>query len=156
MTGQPHSRARVVMLLALTFSAGLAIGIGGSRLLAEESRESPANERAVSVRDGDRSRDRSRIEPRFAIERHADELELTEAQRAQIEVILADVRAEMDTIMSEIRPRFREVYRSARADIESLLTPDQAHRYGEILDARRRESGDDGTSEGPEGGDESE
>ena len=63
----------------------------------------------------------------------------------------------MDTIMAEMRPRTREIYRKARTDIEAVLTSDQAARYGEILDARRGRS-DDRTRhrEGPKEGEESE
>ena len=159
MTGTAHSKARVVTLLVLTFTAGLAIGVGGSHLLATGPVGVEGQERveAESRRGGDdRPGDRSG-QPRFAIERHADELGLTAEQRETIDAILADVRAEMDTIMADMRPRFREIYRSARTDIEAVLTPDQAARYGEILDARRgRSDGRDEARVGPKEGEESE
>ena len=155
MTGVAHSRARVVILLVLTFTAGLALGVGGSQLLATDEiglersgRLEAESRRGADGRSGSRS-----AQPRFAIERHADELGLTTEQQEKIGVILADVRAEMDTIMADVRPRFREIYRSARAEIEAVLTPDQVSRYGEILDARRGRSGDrEESSGGTEGG----
>lgn len=131
-----HSRARVVILLALTFSAGLAVGVGGDRLI--ESGAPVTDDGLAAVRESETPRSRrSGIQPRFAIERHADELGLTEAQLAEIEPILLRVRTEMDTIMADIRPRFRAVYDSARLEIEQVLTPDQVARYREILEDRR-------------------
>ena len=40
MTGHSHSKTRVVTLLVLTFTAGLAIGVGGSHLLATNGGDS--------------------------------------------------------------------------------------------------------------------
>ena len=131
-----HSRARVVTLLALTFSAGLAVGVVGGRLMESGAPTTDDGLAAVREADAPRSR-RSGTQPRFAIERYADELGLTAAQLAEIEPILLSVRTEMDTIMADIRPRFRAVYDSARSEIEQVLTPDQVARYREFLEDRR-------------------
>lgn len=135
MTGsvRTHSRARVVALLLLTFSAGAAVGLAGSRMITTgETAE-------TTRRDG----------PRFAIERYADELGLTDAQREQIAPILERTRGELESIVSDVRPSFRQVYESARTEIETVLTPEQTERYREILESRRRGAGE--RDRGPHG-----
>ncbi len=64
--------------------------------------------------------------PRFAgrppIERlMAEELDLTEAQRERIEVIL-----------DRARPRYAAVQESTRAEIERMLTPEQRERWRDL------------------------
>ena len=155
MTGlvPTHSRARVILLLSLTFSAGVAIGVAGSRLVAADDTTGQAAEQAASRSDaGDRTDTGDRREARFAIERYADELGLTSEQRERIAPILKRTREDLSAIVSEVRPRYRAVYESARAEIEAVLTPEQTEKYREIVESRRRGAGEhDRGPHGPEG-----
>ena len=81
--------------------------------------------------------DRSR---RF--EHALDRLNLTADQRAQIEKILNDSRAQFMAMRKEIGPRFRDIRMTTRTRIREVLTPEQQQQLQELMkerDTRRRE-----------------
>ena len=70
------------------------------------------------------------------------ELELTAAQRDSVRLVLSRHRSAMDSMWAELRPRMDARRDAIRADIATLLTPEQRARYTELtarLDAERRE-----------------
>jgi Spy/CpxP family protein refolding chaperone len=84
------------------------------------------------------------------IERFADELGLTESQRTAIAPVIKDTQRRMSELFEPVRPAYRELIDSARAQIEALLTPDQVAEYRRLLE-REYGPADDGD---PDGGDE--
>lgn len=130
------SRGRVLLLLGIVFLAGMAAGVALDRQFRAPSGERPAKQ----VDDGPRTDRRDRG---TTIERFADELGLTEEQRAQIAPILAETRQRMDELFEDVRPTYRSVVDSARSRIEAILTPEQVTEYRRLLerDGRGPEDG---------------
>ena len=126
------SRTRVALLLAITFVAGMAAGVAADRQLRPE----PDDETSKQVREDDR---KDRRGGRTTIERFADELGLTEEQRARIDPILEDAREGMSELFEPVRPAYRALVDSTRARIEAVLTPEQVTQYRSLLE---REYGD--------------
>lgn len=137
------SRFSVALLLVLTFTAGVAAGVAADRLdLLPDVAQAGEAERDRP--DDDRRRGRT------TIERFADDLELTAAQRAEIEEILDLYRERMREMWMEVRPRYRAMVDSVRGRIEDVLTPEQVTEYRELLKERGRRSserGDEGERE---------
>lgn len=127
-----RSAPRVALLLVLTFLAGMAAGVAADRQFGIGVRaEDPKQV------EGDHRRDRRGGDT--TIERFADELGLTDEQRARIDPILEHTRERMSVLFEPVRPAYRELIDSTRARIEAVLTPEQVADYRELLD---REYGD--------------
>lgn len=123
------SRGRAAFLLALTFVAGLAVGLAAERYAVHRGSEESA----------ERPRDR-----RTTIERFADDLGITPEQQQQIDPILVETRERMSAVFDRVRPEWEAVVDSARARIEAVLTPEQVERYRALLEEQERH----GRSEG--------
>jgi Spy/CpxP family protein refolding chaperone len=123
---------RVVLLLLVTFAAGAAAGIAIDRRMV-------STQVASATRDAESNR-RGR---QTTIERFADELGLTEDQRARIAPILVDTRSRMSEMFDRVRPEYDMVVDSARSRIEEILTPDQVRMYRKLLDERRGDGRDE-------------
>jgi Spy/CpxP family protein refolding chaperone len=123
---------RVVLLLLVTFAAGAAAGIAIDRRMV-----------ATQVTSATRDAESNRRGRQTTIERFADELGLTDDQRARIAPILVDTRARMSEMFDRVRPEYDTVVDSARSRIEEILTPEQVRMYRELLDERRGDDGDE-------------
>jgi Spy/CpxP family protein refolding chaperone len=143
------STVRAALVLLVTFAAGAAAGMAADRLwldAPETTAEAPEEARVERAEEpGDRGEEHREKEkrddrPKTTIQRFADELGLTSDQRSRIEEILSRHREEMHEMWSEVRPRFRSLMDSARADIESVLTEEQTEQYRRLLE---REHGED-------------
>lgn len=143
------STVRATLVLLVTFAAGVAAGVAADRLwlAAPEATADGSGEPRVERtgepddRDEERRKTGKRDDrPRTTIQRFADELGLTSEQRSRIEEILSRHREEMHEMWSDVRPRFRSLMDSARADIESVLTEEQTEQYRRLLE---REHGED-------------
>ena len=118
------SRARVSLLLAITFFAGMAVGFVTHQQL---SGPEAVAEHGASVDNNEEQRGTT-------IERFADELGLTAEQRAEIAPIVAETRQEMSALFAPVRPAYDEVVNSARARIEAILTDEQVEEYRVLLE----------------------
>ena len=118
------SKARVALLLAITFFAGLAAGFALQGQMAGPGVAAGA-EAAGGGNEGQRG---------TTIERFADELGLTADQRTEIAPIVAEVRREMSALFEPVRPAYDEVVNSARARIEAILTDEQVEEYRVLLE----------------------
>lgn len=127
------SRTRVALLLAITFVAGLAAGVAADRQI----RPARAHD---GPKQGQEDHRKDRRVRGSTIERFADELGLTEEQRAEIDPILEDTRERMDELFEPVRPQYRDLVDSTRARIEAVLTPEQVTEYRRLLE---REYGND-------------
>lgn len=137
------SRARVALLLTLTFVAGMAAGVATDRLFGFGADRPAESDRAERAEDPKQARDDHRRDRRgggTTIERFADELGLTEEQRARIDPILEDTRERMSELFEPVRPAYRDLVDTARTQIEAILTPEQVIQYRQLLD---RDYGDD-------------
>lgn len=119
------SRGRVAVLLGLMFAAGLAVGLAAERYALHAALET---ERRDDHAGG-----------RTTIERFADQLGVTNEQRAEIDPILEDTREQMAEIYAKFRPEWEAVVDSARARIESVLTLEQVEEYRALLQEQERE-----------------
>jgi Spy/CpxP family protein refolding chaperone len=120
---------RVALLLLVTLAAGAAGGIAIDRRI-----DGAPEPKAESAERGGRGE--------TTIERFADELGLTTGQRDQIAPVLEDTRARMSEVFDQVRPEYRRVVDSARARIESVLTPGQVEMYRKLLEDENEESTD--------------
>lgn len=125
------SRARVSLLLAITFLAGMAAGFAADRQPARQ---------AVAVATDSSATDLSG-RTGTTIERFADDLGLTESQRAEIAPVLEDTRRRMSELFEPVRPAYRALVDSARVRIEEVLTPEQVTEYRRLIE-REYGSGD--------------
>jgi len=143
------SRTRAVLLLALTFAAGAAVGVAGDRLdlipstakATETTSSTPQGEFGPSARKGRQT----------TIETFADELELTVRQRGEIEGALDHYRASARQLQQAVRPQYRSLMDSIRAEIESVLSDVQVEQYRELLE--KRHTGDRERGPGRRGSD---
>ncbi|MBI2213486.1 MAG: hypothetical protein HYU52_07560 [Acidobacteria bacterium] len=115
---QGHARSALVaaLLLAATFVTGIVTGIAADRIvLVREARILPREGmRFVSARIV-RAMDR--------------ELDLTEAQRADVERILADRQKRVERRWVEMRPLMRAEIERTNREIEAILTDEQKPKF---------------------------
>ena len=127
------SRARVSLLLAITFLAGMAAGFAADRQLTRPAIAVATNAAATDVpgRTG------------TTIERFADELGLTESQRAEIAPVVEDTHRRMSQLFEPVRPAYGALVDSARVRIEKILTPEQVREYRRLLEREYGSSDDE-------------
>jgi|SRR5687768_796452 len=138
-------RAQAAIVLALVATLGALLGILGDRLLAQP--RPPATEPAPPALGQEpgpmaaqppRPGQRPPRGPRFA-ERLSDELNLTEAQRAAIDSILAEQGARVRALNAEVQPRFQQIAEQTRTRIDQVLTDEQRTELRRIRQARIRQ-----------------
>lgn len=136
------SRWKAGVLLVLVFVAGAAVGIAGDRLdlipKPIQATESAGLDDAGDRPSADRAEDG---EDQTTIERFADDLGLTAAQRTEIEALLDRYRSSTRELWHEVRPKYRALMDSVRVEIEAVLTSVQAEQYRALL--RERYGGGD-------------
>lgn len=120
---------RVALLLFVTLAAGAAGGIAVDRRLEAPAELNPE----TTEREG---------RGETTIERFADELGLTTEQRDQIAPVLEHTRTRMSEVFDQVRPEYRRVVDSARAQIEAVLTPGQVEMYRTLLENENEDSTD--------------
>jgi hypothetical protein len=76
--------------------------------------------------------------PEHIAGRMRGELGLTEEQQGEIERILAKHHGVMESIRTEVQPRVEAQIDSMRREIEAVLTPAQAARWGKHFDKMPR------------------
>lgn len=114
------SKLAAVGLLLGVFASGAVVGGGASAAFGDR----PSDER--SRRDG---RDRGSYADRLQ-----RDLNLTVAQREQIETILATYSDSMDAFWTEVRPRLHGFRARIREDIAAALDDAQRETYGAMND----------------------
>jgi Spy/CpxP family protein refolding chaperone len=65
-------------------------------------------------------------------------LELSDAQKKQIEELIRESRREADEIRRELRPRLERYLEATRGRFEALLTPEQRAKFHELYREDRR------------------
>ena len=109
------NKLKPVLLLALVFFAGIAVGVVGTRLVVRQM-----------VRTAMERPDRIRL----MMERRLDRrLNLTPDQRTRLHEILTGTQAQLRSLRQEIRPQLVAVIGRADRDILAILTPEQRERF---------------------------
>jgi hypothetical protein len=121
------SKAWALALLVAVFLVGGAAGAAVDRMLVSD-REVASGQRG---RSGDRDRRRSYLDWL------AGELELSAAQRTEVQGILERHHEQVSGLWRDMRPRYEELQQQARAEIRGLLTEDQAAAYDALLQRQR-------------------
>ena len=122
---QRRTRLTGMALLIVTFAAGILAGTATSRVLT--AREPDAQAAAECSRD---ERGPHSI---------FDELDLTPAQRVRVDSIMARRRQRTDSLRTQDGRRIRAAVDSARAEIRTVLTPEQTVEYDRLREEHDRE-----------------
>jgi Spy/CpxP family protein refolding chaperone len=114
--GRARSAVAAALLLAATFATGVVAGVAADRVaLVREGRVLPRDGmRFVSARIV-RAMDR--------------ELKLTDAQRSDVERILAARRERIETLWGGVRPQIRAEIEASNREIEAILTEEQKPKF---------------------------
>ncbi|MGH9424450.1 MAG: hypothetical protein ACRD3J_31045 [Thermoanaerobaculia bacterium] len=123
------SKTRAVVVVIVTFIAGLFVGVAGDHFyLLHSGRLSP------------------RRNARFSADRMADhlakELQLTADQKTQVLQITERHHAKIDATMSSIRPQVRQEVDATNTEIDRILTPEQRTKFAAVrmrIESRRRD-----------------
>lgn len=119
-------------LLLVTFVGGLLAGAAVERTVkSPEERMFPRGEREA-IRGEHDGPGRDARTSRFL-----DQIDLSEAQQAEIESILERGKTEAREFWMNEGARLREIVEETRADIVAVLTPEQRERFEELRDRRR-------------------
>jgi Spy/CpxP family protein refolding chaperone len=109
-------------LLALTFLVGMLAGAASTRVL--------------NAREPERAEARPPAKGKHYL---FEELDLRPDQRAAIDAIMARRRVLMDSVWKEHGAPIRAAYDSTRAEISTVLTPEQRVEYDALRAARKAE-----------------
>lgn len=129
MNALTPSRMRLagMALLVVTFAVGMLAGTAFGRVLSAREPGAPTAEECERKRG-----------PHHIF----DELDLSPAQKTQIDAIMARRKARTDSLWQADGARVRAAVDSTRAEIRAVLTPAQAAEYDrrrqEIEDKKRR------------------
>ena len=128
-----NSKASAVAVLVAVFFAGVLSTLGVQRF-TESDRDGPRY-RTEANHD---QRDRHRRGGDRALDHLSHELDLSEEQRETVGAIMKRRWEITSELMREIEPRLRQQMDSVNAEIEEVLSEDQAARFREIMDKERR------------------
>ncbi len=129
-----HSNRKAILLVALVFVLGLALGAAGVYVVT--TRVHAARPQAAAP--GGRS-------PADVVARLNGELNLTPDQQKKIEAILSDTQARYAEIHRRAAPEYDQARHEGRVRIREILTPEQQPKFAEFLrrvdeERRRRQS----------------
>jgi len=107
-----------ILLLALVFLAGIAVGVVGTRVVVRRViQQAIAHpERVQAFIEHDLTR----------------KLRLDNDQQTKLHDILTDTRGQLKTLRQEYQPQAAEVFIGADGKISALLTPEQQARYKKL------------------------
>lgn len=120
---------KATLLLLATFAGG---ALAGGTAIAVADRG-----------DGRRNQRHHRHDSDDHIEFMTRRLKLSSAQRDSVQAILGRYKPRMDSIWSQLGPRFETIKDSISNDIRRQLTPDQQSRYTEMIERFDKERRDD-------------
>ncbi len=120
-----RARMQGLTLLLLAFVVGALAGAAGDRML---TRARPPDGPPPESRAGGEGQRLPKV---------LEDMDLTGAQRAAIDSILASGRPRNEAIMATVLPRLRAVGDSLHAGIRAVLTPRQAAEFDAYLKTHR-------------------
>lgn len=130
-------RVQAIVLLLLVATAGAVAGIVGDRLVSDRQDPPPLRSGTRGMPGPAPWRWEARPDARYA-ERLSSVLELSAAQRAAIDSIVADQQQRVRELTLEVQPRFRAIAQQTRGSIEDVLTAEQKERLRELREERVR------------------
>jgi Spy/CpxP family protein refolding chaperone len=104
-----------ILVVLLTFTAGVMVGVFASHMMI--------------LRGGHGA---SLFPARAMVHRLDRRLDLTNAQRAQVEQIIRRHHARIDGMWDDLHPRIRTEIDQANADISRILTPEQRAKFEQL------------------------
>ncbi len=107
--------AIAIGVIVLTFVAGMAAGVFGAHMLI--------------LRGG---RGAEHFPERAMVNRLDRRLDLTDAQRAQVEQIIRRRHARINELRHSVRPQVRAELERANNEIAQILTPEQRERFAKM------------------------
>jgi hypothetical protein len=145
------TQARAAALLVLVAAFGFVAGIITDRLVLSGTpavaADAPAAPDEFRVLLRGRDAPAANGERRFGVimlpERLAGQLDLTPAQQAEIERILAEDQAVMRELTEQFHPRLAQLVERTRQRIAEVLTEEQRERWHELPVMRIRAGGPD-------------
>lgn len=120
MVTAKRARLTGLLVLAMMFAVGALTGAATMRVV--EGDEAPTRMRSDGAKRPDLF----------------EKLELTEEQRVQVDAIMERRRQEVDSFWQEHGPQLRAITDSARAEMRSVLTPEQREIEEKFRAERRR------------------
>lgn len=73
-------------------------------------------------------------DPQHRLERMSRELDLKDAQKTEVRKILEASHAKMKALHNEAFPKFKAIHESTKAEIRSLLEPQQQSRFDRMAE----------------------
>lgn len=125
-TSDNASRFWFAGFVLLVFVSGLALGVILTRTLGPRAPFGPP------LIGGGRGGDMMLRGPELRIDRLADVLNLTDAQRKELEGVFELRRGRLRKFRDEANTRFEAEQKELRAQIEKILTPEQLKRFDEL------------------------
>jgi Spy/CpxP family protein refolding chaperone len=123
-----RSKSYALIFLIVAFIAGIAVGFTADRAMS---------------RDGDHRT------PRSGLDRMAKELDLTTAQRTQVDSIMTQRRRQIREIFKPLHPQIDSLQKVAKIvsdstheQLKRVLTPEQGRKLDEMRDRARKEAAD--------------
>ena len=144
------TRLWLALFVAVVFVGGVGTGALVNNWLSR-SAEPAVDGRRFGPRGGGRESGRGPA-PERLVGRLADQLDLTDEQRAQLDVLLEEQRDQMRSFNDDVRGRFRSAQQEIRDAIEEILTPEQRERFNELTIERGRSRRDFRRGRGRRGG----
>ena len=83
----------------------------------------------------------ARVSRQERFERIFNQLELSEAQRADVNKIIGETRGEVQRMREESEPRFQEIRNRADERLQQVMTPEQWQKFQQLkeeMDAKRK------------------
>jgi hypothetical protein len=121
-----RSKTWAVSLLAATFVAGAAVGVGTGALWMKPPQRGPAH----------------------LLDVLSDELRLAPSQRDSVGAVIWSHWNHTNGLWDTVKPRFDTLRADMDSQLVRLLTPDQATRYRSLIVERRRRREQEGRSTG--------
>jgi hypothetical protein len=125
-------RLAALLLLAGVFAIGAVLGVGLERVRDRAGRE------IHRVRDGVPVWALPERDQRRHWARVSDQLALTPGQRASVDSILTIRARQLEAARAQVEPMMSSIMKSARSQIDSVLTPDQRAKLQEMRRQRAR------------------
>jgi len=115
--------AKVWLLVALVFLAGVAVGVVSTRAVVR---------RMVTMVVNDPDRLRHLISKRMQ-----HQLKLDADQRAKVDQVLEHTQEDLRTLRVDFAPRFHSIMSNAQFEISEVLTPEQRKRFDKFREENR-------------------
>jgi len=116
-----QARRKAAVWIALVFLLGGGLGVVAGISLGHHETASAAPADTPAARHAQ------------ILERFNQELQLSAAQRASLEVISKDLQAQFKVLHEQIKPQVNEARENARSRIREILTPEQKPKFEELL-----------------------